>query len=107
MRSGTWMNCPGGWVIGNFPEAILQTPLFEIAYKYHRQTEDWPRHAQKIATEYNFLLHGAMMVNDTLFNTGEYFIIEPMEFVKPTFLTDCELIVVKIPSLPDDKILDK
>jgi len=35
--------------------------------------------------------------------TGDVFIIEPGKIVKPIFHTDCELIVVKVPSIPGDK----
>ena len=103
----------GGWWIGNFKPSILQTTLFEVAYKCHRQGTEWPTHYQETATEYNLLVHGTMhMTSGThlrlkhrLLTPGDIFIVEPGEITKPVFLEDVEVMVVKVPSLPSDKIV--
>jgi len=93
----------GGWFIGDFEPSVLRTPDFEVCFKQHKKGEDWPRHYHKEATEYNLLLRGQMTINGQLFKAGHGFIIEPGEVSKPVFLTDCELIIVKTPSVPGDK----
>lgn len=104
----------GGWFIGNFDKSVLKTDLVEVSYKKHPKNEKWPRHYHAIATEYNALLRGKMQMiswgrmeitNGNIYqcNPGDIFVVRPMETVQPIFQEDCELIVVKIPSLPGDK----
>ena len=38
---------------------------------------------------------------------GDVFTIEPGEVAEPHFLTNVELVVVKIPSIPKDKVVVK
>ena len=38
---------------------------------------------------------------------GDIFVIYPNESSKPLFCEDCTLVVVKIPSIPRDKIVDE
>jgi mannose-6-phosphate isomerase-like protein (cupin superfamily) len=96
----------GGWFVGDFEPTILKTSDFEVAYKLHYKNEDWPKHHHKISTEINFLIRGKMLINDILIQTGEIFVIEKNESVKPKFLEDCELIVIKTPSVKNDKYND-
>ncbi len=93
----------GGWFIGNFEPALLKTKDFEVSYKFHFKGEVWPKHFHKIATEYNCLIFGSMMIQDVKLNAGDVFVIEPKEIADPVFLEDCHLIVVKVPSIPEDK----
>lgn len=93
----------GGWWIGNFEPSVLKTAQFEVAYKVHRQGEDWPLHFQHEATEYNLLVEGQLQIDEQVFQAGDIFIIRPKRLVKPLFLTNCALVVVKVPSLPQDK----
>lgn len=100
-----------GWWIGDFTPSVLRTGLFEVAYKQHQKGEDWPTHYQEEATEYNLLLHGKMVMTNgkqirgkhRLLSAGDIFIVEPGEITKPMFLEDCEVMVVKTPSIPLDK----
>ena len=101
----------GGWWIGNFRPSVLQTTLFEVAYKCHAKGENWPTHYQEQATEYNLLLHGKMVMTNGKKMTGYHrilvpgniFWVEPGEITKPVFLEDVEVMVVKVPSIPSDK----
>jgi hypothetical protein len=80
-----------------------------------------PAHYQQIATEYTVLLHGTMTlrvwrategwtaqqthpVEMATFGPGDIFVLEPFEVAQPTFETDCELVVIKVPSLTQDKV---
>lgn len=97
----------GGWFIGNFEPTLLKTEQFEVCYKYHHKDEIWPKHYHKIATEYNCLVSGSMIIHDTKLNPGDVFVIEPLEVADPVFLEDCCIIVVKTPSIPGDKYSEK
>ena len=44
-----------------------------------------------------------MTIKSEIFNSGDVFIIYPNEIADPNFLEDCELIVVKMPSIINDK----
>jgi len=44
-----------------------------------------------------------MYIRGHTIKEGQFFVINPGEIADPIFLEDCELIVVKIPSIPGDK----
>lgn len=96
-----------GWFLGNFNPSVLQTENFEVSYMKHYEGQKWPRHYHLIACEINVLMKGRMIIhlNDhsVNLNPGDIFKINPGEIVKPEFLEDCELIVIKIPSVIGDK----
>jgi hypothetical protein len=93
----------GGWFIGNFPEGVLQTEDFEVAVKVHPEGEEWDIHYHKIATEYNYLIEGNMIICGKNLCTGDIFVIKPLEIANPTFLSDCKIVTVKVPGAKDDK----
>lgn len=92
-----------GWFVGNFIPTAHSTNEFEVAYKVHRKGEPYISHYHKIAVEINYLIRGSMKVNDVEISAGEIFVIHPNEVAVPFFLEDCELIVVKTPSILGDK----
>lgn len=93
----------GGWFVGNFEPSAFKTSEFEVCYKVHPKGEIWPTHYHKLATEINYIIRGSMTLNGTLLSQGDVFVIYPHEAVSPEFLEDCELIVVKTPSVVGDK----
>ena len=99
-RSQAWT---GGWFVGNFNPAAFKTEQFEVCLKRHKQGESWPKHFHKIATEINYLIRGKITLMGESFNAGDVFVILPGEVADPQFLEDCELIVVKVPSVKADK----
>lgn len=105
MKIDKMSNMVGGWFIGDFEPSVYKTDQFEVCYKQHYKGEIWDNHYHKIATEINYLIKGEMKINDTLFTKGDIFLIEPYEISVPEFLTDCELIVVKTPSIKEDKYI--
>ncbi len=93
----------GGWFIGNFRPAAHKTQDFEVCFKLHPKGERWAKHYHKVATEINYLIRGKMKLMNRTFTKGDVFIIKPGEVADPVFFTECELIVVKIPSVKNDK----
>ncbi len=93
----------GGWFVGDFEPAAFRTRGAEAALKQHHAGEPWPAHYHAVATEINLVISGQMTVNDVVVGQGDIFVIDPGEAVTPVFLTDCELVVVKVPSVPGDK----
>lgn len=92
-----------GWFIGNFNPSVLNTKDFEVGLLTHKQGEHWPKHYHALATEYNLLISGKMIIKQTNIEPGDIFIIEPNEIADPIFLEDCTVLCIKTPSVPGDK----
>ena len=97
----------GGWFVGDFNPAAHQTSDFEVGYKRHPKGEKWETHYHKEMTEINCLILGKMKLQNTIIEAGDIFVLHPGEIADPIFLEDCELIVIKTPSVPGDKVIIK
>ena len=94
----------GGWFIGNFEPSLFKTDDFEIAVKTHPAFEEWPEHYHAVATEYNVVVEGHVIINDyDHYWDGDIFIVEPGDTIKPYFKTDCTIVTVKVPCVLGDK----
>jgi len=91
-----------GWFIGDFEPAMYRTDKFEVGFLTHKKGEEWPAHYHT-GTEINYLVSGRMRMQDTFLESGDVFMFGPYEVANPEFLTDCEVVVVKTPSIPGDK----
>lgn len=92
-----------GWLIGNFAPALFKTEQFEVGVLTHKKAEVWPKHYHAIQTEYNLLLKGKMKVKNQVMSEGDIFVFEPGEIADPEFLEDCQVLCIKVPSIPKDK----
>lgn len=92
-----------GWFIGNFEPSLLKTDQFEVSVLNHYKGEKWPAHYHAIATEYNVLIKGKMVINGESMEEGDVFVFEKGDIADPEFLEDCTLVCVKVPSIPGDK----
>ena len=92
-----------GWFIGNFEPSLLKTSDFEVAYKFFDKGEIHTPHTHRIATEYNYLDKGKVKIQDTILEAGDIFILEPGEISDVVFIERCEILVVKTPSIKNDK----
>jgi hypothetical protein len=96
-----------GWFIGDFSPSVLKTKKFEVGYLSHKKNEKWETHYHKKSIEYNLLVKGKMKINGKTINKGEIFVFKKGEICSPVFLKNCEIVVVKVPSLPTDKFVVK
>jgi len=96
-------NMTRGWLIGDFTPSILKTDAFEIGYLKHPKDQVWPAHVHKEANEYNILIKGKLIINNETIMQGEIFVIPKNMLTSAKFLEDCEIICIKVPSLPIDK----
>ena len=94
-----------GWLIGDFSPSVLRTKDFEVGVLTHSKGEVWPQHYHAKSVEYNVLLEGDMTIKGVRIKPGDIFILEPKEIADPVFNEDCTVLCIKIPSLPNDKIL--
>jgi quercetin dioxygenase-like cupin family protein len=98
-------NFKNGWFIGDFLPSILRVKDFEVGVVNHKKGEFWPVHYHKVATEYNLILKGTMIIQGKTLTEGDMFILAPNEIADPIFLTDCQVLVIKTPSVPGDKYI--
>ena len=96
----------GGWFIGNFEPSILKTKDFEVAYKKFKKGKlNDDIHFHKIATEYNLIIKGSLRIDNLnkVLTENDIFVFEPGEISNVTFLEDTNIVVVKTPSVENDK----
>jgi len=97
--------CVRGWFIGNFDKSILRTDQFEVAYMKWEPGPFPDLHYQKESTEYNLLVRGKCRFNGRVYGPGDFFVIPPYVVNEGEFLTKSEVVVIKTPSIPDDKVV--
>ena len=103
MKKYNFNDMKGGWFVGDFEPTSFKTKDCEVAYVKHFKNQEWTKHFHKIATEITFVIKGKIKINDTIFSSGDIFLIEPNEISDPIFLEDSEVIIVKVPSNTNDK----
>jgi hypothetical protein len=93
-----------GWIIGDFSPALFKTPNFEVGIHYHSKGTFGDKHIHKIATEFNIVVTGDVMLDNSIrIMNSSYWITEPNQQIDVCFLADTCLVVIKIPSIPGDK----
>jgi hypothetical protein len=94
----------GGWFVGDFQPSIWNTKDFEVGYKYHQAGEPWPAHYHEHMDEITVLVDGVMRIQDQILVGPTIFLLKKGEIADPEFLADCQVVVIKTPSVPGDKI---
>jgi len=94
-----------GWLLGNFSPAVIQTDDFEVCVKSFKAGDCEASHYQVIATEITVVLSGKVRMGEILLAEDEILVVEPGEVVDFEALTDCKVLGIKFPSLPEDKVL--
>ncbi len=105
MRRALLSEMTGGWFVGDFSPAALRTADAEVAVKHYRAGDAEPRHEHRIATEVTLVVNGLVSMNDQVLGPGEMVVILPGEGVEFRAIEDSVTVVVKTPSVPDDKFL--
>lgn len=98
-------NMVKGWFVGNFSPSLYQTKDVEVGIKsFEEGFEDKP-HFHKIGTEITVVVSGEVMMCGQVFKAGEIVVIEPFEVASFKAMTDCSLVVVKLPGANNDKFI--
>jgi hypothetical protein len=92
-----------GYFIGDFPKAIFRTNAFEVSLKFHKKGDKHERHYHRFTTEFILVVRGKLHVNGTYISQGQIFVLEPYMVNEIEYLEDSELVIVKSPSLPNDR----
>ena len=95
-----------GWIVGNFHNSLIKSKDIEIAVKKYKAGDKDKTHHHKIATEYTIIISGIVKMMGKIWKTDDIVIIEPN--TKNTFecIEDACLLVIKTPSVIDDKYVE-
>jgi quercetin dioxygenase-like cupin family protein len=94
-----------GWFVGNFEPSLFKTDLVEVGVKEYKAGDKEPLHYHKVATEITVIVKGMVVMNGTLYNSGDIITIEPGESTNFEALADTITTVVKLPCVNDDKYI--
>lgn len=95
-----------GWIVGNFEPTLFLNETVEVGVKNFQAGEREERHKQLIATEITIVAAGDILLEGSPFSKGDIIVIAPGEFAEFLSITDSTLVVLKYPSIPDDKVIE-
>ena len=96
-----------GWFIGPFEPSVFLTDEVEVAFKQYEHGEHEPEHYQLTSVEITLITKGACSIGGVDYRAGDILTIPPMESADFRAITDVELVAVKIPARPKDKIVGR
>jgi len=96
----------GGWFVGNFLPSALKTQNCEVAVKQYQKGDCEKSHYHKIATEVTLVLSGSVRMIDQEWSNGAIIVMEPGKSTDFEALADTVCVVVKVPSVENDKYFD-
>ncbi len=96
----------GGWLVGHFNPALVANDDVEIAIKIYQAGEHEQRHHHRIATEYTVIASGRARMNQREYSAGEIIEIPPGHSTDFEAIEATTTVVIKTPSVPDDKFID-
>lgn len=92
-----------GWFVGNFSPSILKTNDFEVGIKKYKAGDTEHKHYHKIATEITVIVSGTVEMNGITYTEDDIITIDPGESTNFKSITDSVTVVVKTPSVENDK----
>jgi len=95
-----------GWIIGDFLPCVIPSKYFEVGLKRYKKNEFEQSHTHKIATEITMVIEGSAKMNEKILEKGTIILIEPGESTNFLALEDTITMVIKTPSIPNDKYYD-
>lgn len=106
VRTAKLTDMIGGWFVGNFSPSILTSEAFEVAVKSYKagDYEEW--HVHKIGTEITVILDGKAEMDGKTLENGDIILLEPGHGTSFRALTDLKAVVVKTPSIANDKYFE-
>jgi hypothetical protein len=93
-----------GWLVGNFEPSLFRNETLEVGVKYFEAGQREASHKQLVATEITVVISGSVILGGETFQQGDIVVIQPGEFADFQSVTDSALVVLKFPSIPDDKV---
>ena len=103
MKVARLADMKGGWFAGDFEPTLLRTDAFEAACKYYRAGAVEARHVHRVATEITLVASGSVRMNGHVIGAGGIVVLEPDEPADFAALEDTITMVIKVPSVANDK----
>lgn len=94
-----------GWFVGDFSPVAHQSPHCEVAIKHYAKGDHEGAHYHAVATELTAIVTGRVRMMGREWEAGDIITVEPGETTDFEALTDCITVVVKTPSLTNDKFV--
>lgn len=94
-----------GWFVGSFSPAVHNTQDCEVAVKYYKSGDHESAHYHAVATEITVIVQGKVRMKDKEWSAGDIIVLSPGEVTDFEALTDAINVVVKTPSVLNDKFL--
>lgn len=95
----------GGWFVGNFEPSLYKNEQVEVSVKSYTAGSVEKAHYHAIATELTLIVKGEAKFNDITVKAGNIMKILPGEVVKFSAISDVDTVVVKYPSVINDKYI--
>ncbi len=92
-----------GWFVGDFQPAALQSTECEVGVKFYAAGDKESSHVHRVATELTAIVSGEVEMNGHRYGAGAIITIEPGEATDFNAITDVVTVVVKTPSVRNDK----
>jgi hypothetical protein len=92
-----------GWFVGDFSPVAHRSPHCEVAIKHYKAGDHEGAHYHAVATELTAIVSGRVRMMGREWGDGDIITVEPGETTDFYALTDVVTVVVKTPSLTDDK----
>jgi len=92
-----------GWFVGDFSPVVVNSKKCEVAIKRYSAGDYEAPHYHRIATEVTTVISGRIKMLGREWNVGDILTIEPGEATDFMALSDAITVVVKVPSIVDDK----
>lgn len=96
----------GGWFVGHFNPTVISTSEFEVGVKIYPAGAKEAAHHHKIAEELTVIASGRVIMCGQEFGPGCIIHLEPGDSTSFEALEPTITVVVKRPSVPNDKYLD-
>lgn len=103
MRLSRLDNMTRGWFVGAFTPTALSTSAVEVGVKTYRAGDTEQPHVHRIATEVTLILTGNAEMLGKQLTAGDIVTLEPGEASGFKAITDVTTVVVKTPSVMNDK----
>ncbi len=105
MKSAQLKDMVKGWFVGAFDPTLAKTDQFEVAVKEYRAGEVEAKHYHKIATEITVIVRGKVTMCGREWSDGDMIYLDPGEATDFIAHTDVITVVVKFPSVANDKFV--
>lgn len=98
-------NFQNGWIVGDFNPTLISSKDIEVGIKYFQSGDSEPMHFQKSALELTVVVSGSCRLGGQNLESRDIMVIEAGVIADFVATSDCVIVCIKSPSLPNDKVI--